>query len=100
MDYKIKCRFCQVELGTFRIDNPMEGITYTDADVGIDDTRCESCAVSHGTFNDMKKEFDQKVGGTYAEFMALFAQAEYKATNFSTLCDEIVLSRLPPPEEP
>lgn len=53
IEYIIKCIYCGIETGRLQLPKwKWEGITLTNAVLGIEDSRCSACELEHGKLSD------------------------------------------------
>lgn len=51
--YILKCKFCSTQTGEIELPaDEWEGKEITDEMLGVADSRCDSCTILHGIFND------------------------------------------------
>lgn len=79
MKHKIKCRFCNKIMGELELtDEKFAGKTPTNAELGIADSRCDSCSALYGDYKKMCEQAEQELGMAPAEAKKVVEAAGFK----------------------
>lgn len=79
---EIKCRFCGTKTGQQSFPNIPPGQVITQEELGVLDSRCESCEATNGNFKEMSMFYHDKVNGDTEMQKEYMTKSQYKIDKF------------------